>query len=145
MTNKYFLPLLMLVFSMGIVVNDSIAGETDSLKFILNKTTDEKRRVELLNELSKAFLNDNTDSSINISSRTKLLAEKIKYKKGEALANKYIGTAYYLKGDYKQAILNWENALTIYKQIGDKKGIANILGNQASAFFTEGDDAKSLE
>ena len=145
MTNKYFLPLLLLVSSMGMLVDYSFAGETDSLKTILRKTTDEKRRVELLNDLSKAYLNDNTDSSISISIRTKLLAEKIKYKKGEALANKYIGTAYYLKGDYKQAILNWENALTIYKQIGDKKGIANILGNQASAFFTEGDDAKSLE
>jgi len=126
-------------------IDSAIASETDSLKAILKKTTDEKRRVELLNELSKAYLNDNTDSSISISIRTKTLAEKIKFKKGEALANKYIGTAYYLKGDYKQAILNWENALIIYKQIGDKKGIANILGNQASAFFTEGDDAKSLE
>jgi len=145
MTNKYFLPLLLLFFSMGMVLGDTIAGETDSLKFILKKTTDEKRKVELLNELSKTYLNDNTDSSISISIRTKTLAEKIKFKKGEALANKYIGTAYYLKGDYKQAILNWENALIIYKQIGDKKGIANILGNQASAFFTEGDDAKSLE
>jgi class 3 adenylate cyclase/lipopolysaccharide biosynthesis regulator YciM len=145
MTNKFFLPLLLLVFSIGMLVKDSFAGETDSLKVLLNKTTNPNRRVELLNELSKAYLNDNIDSSISISIRTKTLAENIKFKKGEALANKYIGTAYYLKGDYKQAILNWENALNIYKQIGDKKGIANILGNQASAFFTEGDDAKSLE
>jgi len=108
-------------------IDSAIASETDSLKAILKKTTDEKRRVELLNELSKAYLNDNTDSSISISIRTKTLAEKIKFKKGEALANKYIGTAYYLKGDYKQAILNWENALIIYKQIGDKKGIAIYL------------------
>jgi tetratricopeptide (TPR) repeat protein len=145
MTKKYFLPLLLLVFSIGIVVDDTIAGETDSLKILLKKNTDEKRKVELLNELSKAYFNDNPDSAIIISFQAIQLSQKLKFKSGEALSLKNLGIGYYLKALYLEAIDAWQKALKLYEEMGNKKGIANMYSNIGSVYFNEGDEARSLE
>jgi tetratricopeptide (TPR) repeat protein len=61
------------------------------------------------------------------------------------LANKNVGMGYYLKGQYLEALAAWDEALKIYSFIGDKRGIANMLSNQAAIYYNQGDDAKSLE
>jgi len=142
---KYHFPLLWLVFLLSIGVNETIAGETDSLKAVLRKTTDEKRKVEVLNDLSKAYFNDNPDTSIAIANTSKKIAEKIGYTKGVALALKNIGIGYYYKGKNIEAVTNWEKALDLFKGMNDKRGVANMLGNIASVYYNEGDEAKSLE
>ena len=142
---KYHFPLLWLVFLLSIGVNETIAGETDSLKAVLRKTTDEKRKVEVLNDLSKAYFNDNPDTSIAIANTSKKIAEKIGYTKGVALALKNIGIGYYYQGKNIEAITNWQKALDLFKGMNDKRGVANMLGNIASVYYNEGDEAKSLE
>jgi class 3 adenylate cyclase len=126
-------------------LDKAIASETDSLKAILKKTTDEKSKVEVLNELSKAYFNDNPDTSIVVAITSKKIAEKIGFTKGLALALKNIGIGYYYKGKNLEAISNWQKALDLYKSMGDKRGVANMLGNIASVYYNEGDEAKSLE
>jgi len=121
------------------------SNEADSLKKILSTKIDDITRVNLLNALSKNLFSINPDTSVTIALSSKALAEGINYQPGLALAFKNIGIGYYYQGKYKEAVLTWQQAIEVYKLIGDKKGIANMLSNQGAIHFNEGDEAKSLE
>jgi adenylate cyclase len=136
--------LFNLVF-LGCFYTIAFANEVDSLKKILATTIVDSIRVDVLNELCKNLFNTNPDTSIIIAGSAKSLAEQIDYKAGLALAFKNIGKGYYLEGKYKEAILNWQQAIEVYKLLNDKKGVANMLSNQGAVYFNQGDDAKALE
>ncbi|HMU47791.1 MAG TPA: adenylate/guanylate cyclase domain-containing protein [Chitinophagaceae bacterium] len=121
------------------------SGEADSLTKILSTNIADSVRVDVLNALSKSYFNANPDTSVTIATSSKLLAEKIDYKPGLALALKNMGIGYYLQGIYIDAVKTWQEALDVYKIIGDKAGVANMLSNQGAVYFNKGDDAKSLE
>jgi class 3 adenylate cyclase len=121
------------------------ANEADSLRRLLSSTIPDTTRVNVMNTLSKSYFDTNPDSSVIIANSSKVLAERIKYKAGLALAIKNMGIGYYLQAKYVEAIKTWQNAMEVYKLIGDKAGVANMLGNQGAVYFNQGDDAKSLE
>lgn len=121
------------------------ASQQDSLRKLLKSQTEDTFRVNILNQLAKTYFESNPDSAIKISQASKMIADKIGYKSGWALAQKNIGIVYYLQGNYIDAIKTWDQAIQVYQSIGDKRGVANILGNQASVYFNQGDEAKSLE
>ena len=133
---------LLFIFSFSAV---SFANEMDSLKKLLSSPLTNTARVDVLNALSVSYFNDNPDTSIVVAASAKVLAEKINYKPGLALALKNMGRGYYMKGEYVDAIKKWQMALDAYKQINDRKGEANILNNMAAVYFNKGDEAKSLE
>ena len=119
--------------------------EADSLKKLLSTKITDTVRVNLLNALSKSFLNVNPDTSVTIAISSKQLADQIHFQNGLALALKNMGIGYYLQGKYIDAIKTWQQALEVYKLMGDKTGVANMLSNQGAVYFNQGDDAKSLE
>lgn len=123
----------------------AFSNEVDSLKKVLSTDINDTKRVDVLNSLSKALSHTNLDSSILIANEAKKLAEKVDYKPGLALAWKNIGMGFYLLGKHKEAVINWQQAEAMYKAVGDKKGVANMLSNQGAVYFEEGDDAKALE
>jgi class 3 adenylate cyclase len=123
----------------------STANDTDSLKAVLTKEIPDSVRVKTLNALSKCYFNSDPDTAIIILGSSKQLAEKIDFKSGLALALKNTGIAYYLQSKYKEAVLNWQEAMKLYEELGDKVGVANMLSNQGAVFYAQGDDAKALE
>jgi adenylate cyclase len=145
MIKKIFRIILINIIFLACFCTTVFANEVDSLKKILSTKIADSTRVDILNALSKSLFNTNPDTSIIIATTAKSLAEQINYKTGLALAFKNIGKGYYLEGEYKEAVLNWQQAIEVYKVLNDKKGIANILSNQGAIFFNQGDDAKALE
>lgn len=139
---KYFPIALLLIVAASLRAQ---TPEADSLRGLLNTTTVDSIRVNIMNALSKSLFSDRPDSSVNIAVRSKDIADKIGYRIGKALALKHAGIGYYLQGEYRPAVLAWGDAMTVYKELGDKVGEANILSNMGAAYFNEGDDAKSLE
>ena len=121
------------------------ANEVDSLKKILTTSIADTTKVDVLNALCKSYFNTNPDTSIIIANSAKLLAEQNNYKVGLALAYKNIGKGYYLQGKYKEAVINWQQAIDVYSILNDKKGVANMLSNQGAVYYAQGDDAKALE
>src|SRR5687768_15342770 len=98
--------------------------EVDSLQKLLSGTTNNTTRVDLLNALTKSLFNDNPDTTVIIATSAKTLAGEISYKPGLALALKNIGKGFYLQGQYLDAVKIWQEALEVYKAIGDKTGVA---------------------
>ena len=125
--------------------SNAFSNDIDSLKKILSTKIDDSTRVNVLNSLSKVLSHTNPDSAIIVATEAKVLAEKIDYKPGLALAFKNTGMGYYLQGKYKETVINWQQAAGVYKLFGDKKGVANMLSNQGAVYFEQGDDAKALE
>ncbi len=145
MCNKTIRFILMSLAFVLYFNTSAFANEIDSLKKILAGNIQDTTRVDVLNALSISYFNDNPDTSIIIAASARVLAEKINYKSGLALALKNMGRGYYMTGEYVDAIKKWQAALDVFKQINDKKGEANILGNMGAVYFNKGDDAKSLE
>ena len=112
------------------------ANEADSPETTAGKNPADSVKVNLLNALSKSYFNDNPDTAIIIATSSKVLAEKIGFRPGLALALKNIGYVYYMKGTYSDAVKNWQQAQEVYQEIGDKKGVANMLSNQGAVFLT---------
>ena len=49
-----------------------------------------------------------------------------------------MGKGYYLKGKYIDAVKTWQQALDVFKLVGDKTGVANMLGKQVAVYFKQG-------
>ena len=56
-----------------------------------------------------------------------------------------MGKGYYLKGKHIDAAKTWQQALDVFKLVGDKTGVANMLNNPRAVYFKQGDEAKFLE
>ena len=83
--------------------------------------------VNALNQQCRSYIGSNNDSAILIAQQAKEMADKINYTNGIALAHKNIGLAYYYKGEYKDAIQNFQESIKAYEQLNDQTGVANIL------------------
>lgn len=125
--------------------NKAKANPIDSLKQLIGKSAPDSIRVDLLNALTKNLFNDNTDTALVVAESSRKLADQVNYLPGLALALKNIGIGHYKKGEYKDAVIWWQQALNVYTQIGDKKGVANMLSNQGAVYFNVGDNAVALD
>src|SRR6516225_3866247 len=119
--------------------------EADSLRALLNKTSEDTARVDLMNKLSVAYFNTSPDKAMKYGTDARTLAESSGYTQGLAYALKNIGIAYYMQADYVQTLTYWNQSLKEFENANDKKGIANILSNLGAIYTTEGDDAKALD
>lgn len=117
---------------------------SDSLAKALEKTQQDSIRVNILIELSHEYLDKNIDSAQIFCTKALDIAKKINYYKGEAESLQMLGTVYYYKGEFVQALDVLENSLKLFKtqkncehfivQVLQTIGVINsILGNNAEA------------
>jgi tetratricopeptide (TPR) repeat protein len=136
----------------------------DSLNFLLQKANHDTTRVSLLAAICEYIYIQNPDTLIPIGQRIIALADK-NYKtagakenkaflsaKGAALNN--IGYVFYIKGNTKEAVANWEKSLAIMTKLcsefakGDNKcklQIASNLNNLAAVYNNQGNIPASME
>ena len=119
--------------------------QIDSLNSLISKNKEDSNKVINLLNLSKSYFSTDPALVIKYSTLAKDLAVKLNYQKGNALANKNIGIACYMQGNYIDAIQNWNKAMDLYKLIGDKIGQANIFSNLGAIYFNQADDTKAIE
>lgn len=85
------------------------------------------------------------DSAYSLAIQARDLSLAKNYRKGEGDAYKFMGLAFFFKGEVYQALENWLKALEIYKEIQDDYNIANTMSNIGSIYTYQEDDAKALE
>jgi class 3 adenylate cyclase len=123
-------------------------AQDEKASFLLNdlaKSTIDSQKVNILNNLSKYYLDSSPEKAKNYGITAMQLAEKIKYNKGLALAFKNIGLADYTLGKYAETIEYFGQSLKVYETIGDLDGKAKILNNFGSVYYNRGEDDKALE
>jgi class 3 adenylate cyclase/tetratricopeptide (TPR) repeat protein len=132
----FTLPLFILsFFRVSAQEKDQFANADLKDSVVVNKT---------LQATTEKFAIDPTQA-LNLAIQARDLARKIGYKKGEATAIKYIGNANYILKNPAEALSNWEEALSIFEEIKDNYGVADLQGNIGTFYYTRGDNVKALE
>ncbi|MDF2438748.1 MAG: hypothetical protein K0Q95_3124 [Bacteroidota bacterium] len=104
-------------------------NKTDSLEALLSKTVVDTLKINLQNDLSRAYLQKSPDKARSFANEALQLSRKINFKKGEASAINNIGVLEWQHGDYAKARDNFSKALKIFLASGDKSGAAKCYGN----------------
>ncbi len=131
----------LLIFSVGFAQQP----KTDSLKVVLSKAKEDSNKVNVLISLTKEYYVITPEVALLYGNQAVQLAEKINFKKGQAVALKYKGLAYFNLGYYLESLQQYNQALIVFDAIGDKVGVANMYSNLGNTYYNRGDDVKALE
>ena len=117
----------------------------DSLLIELPKAKEDTNKVLLLNDLTFEYYAINPDEGIKYGKMELALAEKLGWKKGKGNAYSCLGTNYYAKSDYNNALEYYFKALNIGEELKLKKSVASALGNIGSIYNALRNHAKAVE
>ena len=143
---KYF--LLILIAGMASKCYAQLQGQPliDSLTKQLAKAKDDTNKVMMLNDLSLTYYSIDPDEGLKFGKQGLALAEKLKWKRGMAYAYKVIAGNYgYGKSDYAQALKFSLQSLQKFREIGDSKGTAKILGDIGVLYWFQSDYPNALK
>ncbi|MFH1051433.1 MAG: tetratricopeptide repeat protein [bacterium] len=120
-TLKYIIQIMVIILPLNNVFG---SDNIDQLTLQLYES-EGKEKVNILNQLSKAYRDNDNNKVYHYSKRALQVAKSINYKKGKADAMMNIGIFYASTGNYEQSELNFQNALDIYQEYDDASGIAH--------------------
>jgi CHAT domain-containing protein/Flp pilus assembly protein TadD len=82
---------------------------------------------------------------INVLSESDVLAQTQEERKAEADRLYQQGIQQYNKSQFREAFQSWQKALIIYREIGDRHGVASSLDNLGIAYRSLGQYQKAIE
>src|SRR3569833_463421 len=124
----YFTLLLLVALFLVFVGIDR--GRVDSLKTLIassanKQATYDSVSINMLNKLADDYFESNPDSTLYYGYKAVSLSRKINYKAGIANGLVQTGHANFFKGRFAQGQLEFDQAITIYKNINDLTGLSN--------------------
>jgi len=125
MLRRFILFLFLLLLPPVLLVANN---EAEPLIKRLNSVTG-VAKANLLNEISVAFRNTDRYASLNYARLAFELSMKENYLPGKALAKKNEGICWFFIGNNDSAALCYQQALDVYKSIGDTKGMSACYNN----------------
>jgi serine phosphatase RsbU (regulator of sigma subunit) len=115
------------------------AAKVDSLQRSLEKVQSDTGRVNLLNKIASASLQEvDLESAAKHSHLSFELAERIGYTRGAALALELQAQVADAKSDFDLAITRFSEALKLYSELEDKKMEAMCYQGIANAYYSKG-------
>ncbi|RKZ34755.1 hypothetical protein DRQ33_01465 [bacterium] len=99
------------------------------------ESADNRRKVEILNELSVVSAEDSPEKAIQYGERALKLARKIGDRKGEANSLSNISKAYIKTGAYEKALEYQNKSLEIWEEVDNQSKIANSLHNIGVIYY----------
>lgn len=137
------LSILLLLWFTSLVgyANDAI----DSLKQQLDQhALMDSIRVDILNELGFKYWISNPVQAVNYANQALELAQEIDYFKGAAYANRSVGVAEWVQGNYEEGLGYLKKSLVAYQSIGDSLNIANVMMNTGLIYSEQGSYEEAL-
>lgn len=137
--------LTLLIILLALTSNGQSA--IDSLKKRLKENTlQDTARVLILNEICQLYNNGDPDAVLKTARESLKLARKLNYHKGIVLSLKYIGAAYYYKGQFEEAAKFHTDAVHYARQYSSlKPQLANALINLGNSQTVQGDYIQALD
>ena len=145
MNVKLFLTGILILLSFGPINSVFAFQEEDSLQTVFKNTKVDSIKVDVLLDLSSYSMNTDAKKMELYAVQAKELSIKIDYKAGLAQSCRYLGLAHYFQGEYGEAVENWQQGASIFKEIGDKTNEARLLSNIGAVYFNESDDVRALQ
>ncbi len=138
-----FLAIILLITVIGHTTAQT--PEIDSLKSVLAGTREDSSRVQTLITLSTKYYRSAPQEALRLATEARDLAQRLDYQNGLAQAYKSIGMAHYFSSNWIDALVDWEQSLSVFEEIGDANGVANMLNNLGAVHFNQGGDEKAIE
>jgi len=127
----------------------------DSLSSILKTSAQDTNRINGLNNLAAEISSYNIDTAIIIINQGLSLSQKLKWKKGEAIAEFRLGAFNFFKSNHKEAFDHYYNALNCCEILissqnpadakTGKKIKGRTIGNMSNVYRARSDYPKALE
>ncbi len=136
----FFSILLTCLNANGEFQNTSIS-KTDSLKNLLKLSSD-TNQINILIELSSAYLSISPQKSIEYGDSALALALNYDNKNKQIKALNNIGNIYCYMKNYDKALEHFKKALQIAQDLGDSEGVAQFLNN-IGIIYTENQEFES--
>jgi tetratricopeptide (TPR) repeat protein len=135
---------------------DSLLKENESLRSLETGFSRDTTLINVLNLLSREFINIGNYTRADSIAREALIFEEKQlefhkgtkgdiFKSGKAKSLSNIGIVYSIQGDPAKALEHFYIALDIAKELGDKNAISKSLGYIGNVFKDQGNFSKSLE
>ncbi len=121
------------------------SSRTDSLNAALKELGEDTLRVNTLNALCWEQRVSLPETALQLGKEAATLAAKLEFKNGEAKARNNMGVIYHLQGKYDKAMLHYKQAVGLYQQARNDRGLAAVLGNLASVWQAKGDYTAALD
>ncbi|MFP4060062.1 MAG: tetratricopeptide repeat protein [Bacteroidales bacterium] len=115
----------------------------DSLENVLETVTKEEK-FTLLTDLVLENLNISLNKSIEYAIKSIVVANELNDSLKIGEAHDYLAIAHYYSGNLEQALNNWQITLSIYKNHGDNKAIAQTLNNIGVIYSSLGEYQKAI-
>lgn len=106
-----------------------------STAFAQNAIQSNKAKIDSLFKISRTTIYNDPDSCIDVSKLALYIAESIKDSASMASAYKYIGIAYEIKTDYKQAVEYLDKCYALADKIDDKQNLAVVQINKGIIYL----------
>jgi len=116
----------------------------DSLKQVLSSMDEDSSKVNTLNRLAYQLCSIEPQEAIYYASQAIDLARRIEFQEGLAAAFKNTGFAYYMQGNYREALTGLEKALDIYILLGNELRIEIILSDLGSTYYSLGGRSEAI-
>ena len=137
--------VLSLLFATIIATNVPAQSKyTDSLNIELSKPKDDTGTVLILADLGYYYRYQNFDTAMAYSQQALLLAQKIKFLRGESLAYQMVGLISRYKGDYSRALQKFYKSLQISEENNYRNEMALCVMRIGGVFNDLGQHAKAV-
>jgi signal transduction histidine kinase len=113
-----------LMLMLTVFVASAQQKQIDSLKQLLNKTTPDSSRANLMVELSKRYYLQKPDSGLIYAAQALAISKKTGNKKGEMHSLTQVGFSMWMLGNMPAASQTFISSLRVAKQLNDKWSIA---------------------
>ncbi len=137
---KYLLLPIFLAAAFTLVMGNPV----DSLENAL-KTAEGEKKVKIMNELFRAYINSDPVKAIGYTREALTLASSINDQKGIAACYNNIGVSYKNQGALDMALENYMHSLDIYTVIQNAEGIATTKNNIANIYSMKRDFSQALK
>jgi tetratricopeptide (TPR) repeat protein len=135
-----------IVFFLVWLLTTQFVGATavDSLENAL-KTAEGDKKVKVMNELFRAYINSDPVKAIGYTREALTLATSINDQKGIAASYNNIGISYKNQGALDMALENYMKSSDIYTSIQNGEGIATTKNNIANIYMLKKDYSQALK
>jgi len=133
------------IFFLSIASCFSQTRAIDSLKNLLEKSTADTSRINLLNTLANALAFNDYDKAADYAQQALILSQKINSTKGDIRSNLTLGMISRERGNFEKALPYLLSALKMSEETGYKFGIGSSSSTIGTIYHIQGNNAKALE
>ena len=119
--------ILLLLVGTRLMAQDKI--KMDSLYLLVNTSKEDTVKINALLEISQLYHHESYQKAMEAAKQASDIATKSKIKAYEAKTVRAIANVYLSMGDYKNASINYFNALLYYEDIKDTLGLLAMHNN----------------